>query len=678
MRLKFQFGLKWFLLATTLIAVLIGTVGKRFYDQWQTDPVLELEELGVKVERRGDVIVKLHFPINKPEMPFTSRHFRMAAKIGKLEELRLSCTGFADADAPTLSAHSKLQMLTLSGNPGITDKALKSIAKIPSLTTLELGATGVTDEGLKDIARLPKLREFYLSSTPVTSRGLDHLLPMQSLQRLVLANTNVDDEGLAAIGKLRGLGVVTLSKTRVGGPGLVHLTKLPKLMLLELDGCSLQDGRGLAELKQVKYLRIWDAEISPGFLSHIHEMENLRHLDLSGSAINDQHLIELTNATQLTALSLGRHEYSYIHKGANDLNPRMSAAALNELRAKLPNTRIYGEPSNSENTQTIRRRMPQRLSRVQRQEDFSSERRPGAIAELEEIGVQVEDRDGVIVGLHFWRHNHTKHDFPEHVPKPRHFQLIAEFAALESLEVCNSGFGDSDCGIFLSHPKLKQLHVANNPGITDKALKTIAKVDSLEQLGLTGTGITDQGLVELARLPNLRILQLTNTAVSSRGMANLRPLQSLQMLSCDHTNIDDSGVSAIAELRGLVFIGLGHTQVRGRSLAMLAKLPKLQMLDLSGCSLEDASGLEELKQITHLQIGYSRIPPGFLSHLHAMDNLRELDLGGSTIADAQLLELATAKQLTHVTLNEAIVSKAAVQELRGKLNIQLRGEPVEP
>ncbi|MGI8978523.1 MAG: leucine-rich repeat domain-containing protein [Pirellulaceae bacterium] len=340
MQIKLQFGLKWFLLATTLVAVLAGTVGKRVYDWSQTDFALErrtraiqgLEEFGAYLERRDEAIVMVSFPDKQAK----SRYFRMTAEIEEVEDLRLSMTGFRDADSPTLAAHPMLRELRLSGNPGVTDKTLKSIARIKSLQMLELAHSNITDEGLKDVARLPKLRELYLSSTPVTTRGLDHLLPMQSLHRLVLVNTNVDDEGLAAIGKLRGLRILDLDKTKVDGPGLVHLAKLPNLMALDLNGCSLQDGSGLAELKQVKYLSICNAQISPGVLSLIHKMENLRDLNLSGSGIDDEQLAELANAKQLTSLSLGN--------SGGDQTSHASAAALSALRAKLPNTRIFGEP----------------------------------------------------------------------------------------------------------------------------------------------------------------------------------------------------------------------------------------------------------------------------------------------------------------------------------------------
>jgi len=119
--IRFQFGLKWFILAVALIPVLIGTVGKRLYDQWQNNVVLErraqaireLEEFGVRTYERDGVIVMLQFPrqVCKP------KHFQMVADIGGLERLELGHANFRDADAATLLANPKLKSLNLAGNP---------------------------------------------------------------------------------------------------------------------------------------------------------------------------------------------------------------------------------------------------------------------------------------------------------------------------------------------------------------------------------------------------------------------------------------------------------------------------------------------------------------------------------------------------------------------------------
>ena len=72
-----------------------------------------------------------------------------------------------------------------------------------------------------------------------------------------------------------------------------------------------------------------DSRIAPGILSHLHEMDSLRTLNLHGSAINDEHLLELASAKQLTTLVLGK--------------TNVSEAALRDLKGRLPNTEVRGE-----------------------------------------------------------------------------------------------------------------------------------------------------------------------------------------------------------------------------------------------------------------------------------------------------------------------------------------------
>jgi hypothetical protein len=89
--------------------------------------------------------------------------------------------------------------------------------------------------------------------------------------------------------------------------------------------------------------------------------------------------------------------------------------------------------------------------------------------------------------------------------------MAAEFGALENLELRHSGFSDADSPILRSHPNLKKLGMASNPGITDQSLQAIANANSLEELDLTATGVTDQGLANLARLPRVQQLFLNST-----------------------------------------------------------------------------------------------------------------------------------------------------------------------
>ncbi|MCE9528765.1 MAG: hypothetical protein K8R36_22185, partial [Planctomycetales bacterium] len=333
------------------IAVLIGTVGKRAYDRWRNIIALEsreraireLEGVGVRTskkyyrdENRYGEIARLQFPtqVCKP------RHFQLAAEIGDLDWLDLDYTNFRDSDAPTLAAHPNLKRLALAGNLGAADETLKSVAKLQSLEFLELGGTGVTDEGLPEIARLPKLQHLGLSRTAVTSPGLVHLRPLQSLRFLGLSLTNVDDTGLEAIAELRGLETICLSNTKVRGTSLAALARLTKLTDLRLQGCSLQDGSGLAQLKSLKHLLLTDCQIPPGFLKNVWEMNKLESLNLRGSAITDDHLAELYLATQLSTLLLGKTDTL----GGTNYRQNLSEEALRRLRAELPYVRIVVTP----------------------------------------------------------------------------------------------------------------------------------------------------------------------------------------------------------------------------------------------------------------------------------------------------------------------------------------------
>jgi len=58
--------------------------------------------------------------------------------------------------------------------------------------------------------------------------------------------------------------------------------------------------------------------------------------------------------------------------------------------------------------------------------------------------------------------------------------------------------------------------------VTDKGLKELAGIKSLQALFLVGTQMTDKGLRELAVLKSLQRLDLDPTRVSASGVAELR------------------------------------------------------------------------------------------------------------------------------------------------------------
>lgn len=355
MKLRFQFGLKWFLLATTLIAVLAGTVGKRLYDRWQSQielaaqekARLRLLELGVEIRQPNKAnIGAIHFPQKR----FVPADFQLLARLPPFASIDVSFTGFADADLPALARCPDLKVLWVGGNVGITDRGVKDLGRFTELEELDLGKTGITDESLKYISKCDHLQRLWLVFTNITSKGLSGLGAPRALQMLDLSHTEVDDEAFPAIAQIEALEILRLDHTKVRGHGISALARLPSLKGLRLNNCELGDGSGFEALHQVESLSLDDSKIATGFLQHVSKMRGLRSLSLMGSGITDEQLAELAEATQLNRLALHRtlitgDGLTYLEnlKQLEALylrQTKVTPAAANALAAKLPTTHI--------------------------------------------------------------------------------------------------------------------------------------------------------------------------------------------------------------------------------------------------------------------------------------------------------------------------------------------------
>ncbi len=83
--------------------------------------------------------------------------------------------------------------------------------------------------------------------------------------------------------------------------------------------------------------------------------------------------------------------------------------------------------------------------------------------------------------------------------------------------------------------------------ITNRGLKAVAAMTSLEKLWLDATAVTDAGLLELARLGKLRYLNLYGTAVTDAGLAHLALLPNLKTLYLWQTRVTPEAAAAFAE-----------------------------------------------------------------------------------------------------------------------------------
>lgn len=203
--------------------------------------------------------------LSLPKASITDEGLAPIAGLSKLDHLTLTGNPrLGDAGMAHLSRLTKLQSLSLSGT-AVSDAGLPTIARITSLHSLSLGKTRVTDAGLAALAGLKNLDHLTLTQTQVTGSGLQSLAGLAGLRSLNLVDAGVTDEGLAGIAQLSGLEHLTLWRTGVTVDGLAHLAAMPRLRHLSVDGTGLSDA-DLPRLKlppSCRVFGVWQTKLTP-------------------------------------------------------------------------------------------------------------------------------------------------------------------------------------------------------------------------------------------------------------------------------------------------------------------------------------------------------------------------------------------------------------------------------
>jgi len=167
---------------------------------------------------------------------------------------------------------------------------------------------------------------------------------------------------------------------------------------------------------------------------------------------------------------------------------------------------------------------------------------------------------------------------------------------LRGVDVSAQAFARSDPARW---PRVRSVLLAGT-AVDDDSLIALAGLP-LTQLDLARTPVTDQGLRAIASLP-LERLDLTQTAVTDAGLASLRAMP-LRILVLRNTRVTAEGFDALESL-ALRLLDLSRSPVTARGLAALAHLQRLESLDLSNTSVNDAE-LLQLRSVVGLQVVYA-------------------------------------------------------------------------
>ncbi|XP_062235414.1 uncharacterized protein si:ch73-173p19.1 isoform X1 [Platichthys flesus] len=232
-------------------------------------------------------------------------------------------------DVSALAELSSLQTLNLDGTR-VTEESLKSLANLPSLSSLSLadvpvadgnhalqiisglklthltlpGRHSVNDSGLAYLSGLSWLLELDLTDyTQVTDQGVNQLSTMSRLKKLSLSNTQVTDAGLPSLRGLQELQELCLDRTAVTSRGVAELIVcLPHLQVLGLASTRVGDTvvrRGVIRCNQLVKINLSRTRITDHglkFLKHMH----LAQVNLDGTGVS---LMGIANLLSFTNIS---------------------------------------------------------------------------------------------------------------------------------------------------------------------------------------------------------------------------------------------------------------------------------------------------------------------------------------------------------------------------------------
>ena len=211
----------------------------------------------------------------------------------------------------------------------LSNKNVKCLADLKSLTFLQITGDELTDAGLPELAGLTNLTILDLECRSMAGQGLKELAPLKKLSRLYLIGMARSDAmllSLREIGRLHAFSsafgkntsyypptqdaVVELSLNHpaVSDDGLKALVPLKNLAVLDLSTSKVTDAgmKDVASHKNLISLKLGRTEVSDAGLKELAPLSKLYLLDLTSTQVSDAGMKDLARLKSLSSLTLGR------------------------------------------------------------------------------------------------------------------------------------------------------------------------------------------------------------------------------------------------------------------------------------------------------------------------------------------------------------------------------------
>lgn len=459
-------------------------------------------------------------------VPLGDDGFERLARFSSLRQLDLDNAGLTSAIAAHLPRLSSLQYLALTGIEEIGDEAMTAVAELPHLEFIRVSVTGVTDAGFKLLSKSTSIKGVVAGRTRITDSGFAALTRLADLRALSVyatapefrgdePNPSISDMGVSHLESCRDLEHLDISGSQVTDGGLERIAAdCPKLRRLMLDYSAIttQGLYHVGGVTQLEQLRCYGTPIDDSAVQHFSSLHRLR--EIGGD-------VELSNAGVEVLAGLKKLEKLEL-SGELDDRCMAAVAGMASLRdLTIEHTRITGEgfalladSPTLERVQITGNRMTTRCI-----ETLAS------IPNLKQVGLMSVD--------------------PRADGKP----VWKGLGALSSLKRELWLFGcpplqESDFAKLADFRDLAQLRIEGGRLITDRDVRHLKNLDSLEYLELISSVVTDEGLAVIASLSGLEVLRI-HCLCSEEGLKILAGAPRLSYLTIGSPNIGDDSVERI-------------------------------------------------------------------------------------------------------------------------------------
>jgi len=172
-------------------------------------------------------------------------------------------------------------------------------------------------------------------------------------------------------------------------------------------------------------------------------------------------------------------------------------------------------------------------------------------------------------------------------------------------------------------------------------MEHLVQLPNLEELSVQRSRVQDAGLLAISRMANLKVLNLADQGgITERGLASLAGMRKLEtLIVTGQTGLFMASLKDVP-LKTL-HLGTPFSRITRDGLATVAAHPTLEELILNDRCPVQSEWLSVLagSQLKKLNLSGAKIDDTAIPHLAAIPNLEELNIAGTTLSPAGVTEL---------------------------------------